>query len=101
MITQLQAVVGFRAEVVDTPVAPTPVSSMEDSEDTTDATKIKIEDLGLSTRTENALVSASIRTAGGLARKSEADLLATDGLGEKGITEIKKALADLGLTLKA
>jgi DNA-directed RNA polymerase subunit alpha len=101
MITQLQAVVGFRAEVVDTPVAPTPVSSTEDSEDTTDATKIKIEDLGLSTRTENALVSASIRTAGGLARKSETDLLATDGLGEKGITEIKKALGDLGLTLKA
>jgi DNA-directed RNA polymerase subunit alpha len=101
MITQLQSVVGFRAEVVDAPVAPAPVSSTEDSLDTTDATKIKIEDLGLSTRTENALVSASIRTAGGLARKSEADLLATDGLGEKGITEIKKALSDLGLTLKA
>ncbi|MEZ0209105.1 MAG: DNA-directed RNA polymerase subunit alpha [Candidatus Paceibacterota bacterium] len=101
MITQLQAVVGFRAEVVDTPVAPAVVSSTEDSLDTTDATKIKIEDLGLSTRTENALVSASIRTAGGLARKSETDLLSTDGLGEKGITEIKKALGELGLTLKA
>jgi DNA-directed RNA polymerase subunit alpha len=101
MITQLQAVVGFRAEVIDTPVAPAVVSSTEDSLDTTDATKIKIEDLGLSTRTENALVSASIRTAGGLARKSEADLLSTDGLGEKGITEIKKALGDLGLMLKA
>lgn len=101
MITQLQAVVGFRAEVVDTPPAPTPIMSTEDSLDTTDATKIKIEDLNLSTRTENALVSASVRTAGGLARKSEEDLLATDGLGEKGITEIKKALADLGLTLKA
>jgi DNA-directed RNA polymerase alpha subunit len=62
---------------------------------------VKIEDLKLSTRTENALISASIRTAGGLARKSEDDLLATDGLGEKGIAEIKKALLDLGLTLKA
>jgi DNA-directed RNA polymerase subunit alpha len=101
MITQLQAVVGFRAEVVDTPVAPTPIAETEESLDTTDATKIKIEDLGLSTRTENALISASIRTAGGLARKSEEDLLATDGLGEKGITEIKKALGDLGLSLKA
>lgn len=100
MITQLQAVVGFRAEVVDTPSAPTPVAT-EESLDTTDATKIKIEDLNLSTRTENALISASIRTAGGLARKSEEDLLATDGLGEKGITEIKKALAELGLSLKA
>lgn len=100
MITQLQAVVGFRAEVVDTPSAPTPIAEVEGSEDTTDATKIKVEDLGLSTRTENALISASVRTAGGLSRKSEEDLLATDGLGEKGITEIKKALADLGLSLK-
>jgi DNA-directed RNA polymerase subunit alpha len=101
MITQLQSVVGFRAEVVDTPVAPAPVAESAEEADTTDATKVKIEDLKLSTRTENALISASIRTAGGLARKSEDDLLATDGLGEKGISEIKKALADLGLTLKA
>lgn len=98
MITQLQSVVGFRAEVVESVSAPAPV--METEEDTTDATKVKIEDLGLSTRTENALISASIRTAGGLARKSQEDLLATDGLGEKGITEIKKALSDLGLSLK-
>jgi DNA-directed RNA polymerase subunit alpha len=99
MITQLQAVVGFRAEVIETPAAPAPLAAAD--EDTTDVTKIKVEDLGLSTRTENALISASIRTAGGLSRKSEDDLLATDGLGEKGITEIKKALADLGLSLKA
>jgi DNA-directed RNA polymerase subunit alpha len=72
-----------------------------DDVEVTDAGKVKIEDLGLSTRTENALVTASIRTAGGLARKSEEDLLSVDGLGEKGIGEIKKALAGLGLTLKA
>ncbi|MFA6608648.1 MAG: DNA-directed RNA polymerase subunit alpha [Candidatus Paceibacterota bacterium] len=103
MITQLQAVVGFREQVIEMPKvqAPTPVSESADSLDTTDATKVKIEDLGLSTRTENALVAASVRTAGGLARKSEEDLLSTDGLGEKGITEIKKALSDLGLSLKA
>lgn len=103
MITQLQSVVGFREQVIDMPkeAAPTPISDNSDSLDVTDASKVKIEDLGLSTRTENALVGASIRTAGGLARKSEADLLATDGLGEKGITEIKKALSDLNLELKA
>lgn len=102
MITQLQAVVGFRAEVVETPAVPVAAEEAPAEEvDTTDATKVKIEDLKLSTRTENALISASIRTAGGLARKSEDDLLATDGLGEKGIAEIKKALADLGLSLKA
>ena len=103
MITQLQSVVGFRAEVIDMPKeAPQVViTDSSDSLDLTDASKVKIEDLGLSTRTENALVAASIRTAGGLARKSEEDLLSTDGLGEKGINEIKKALSDLGLMLKA
>ena len=103
MITQLQSIVGFRAEVVDLPkeAKQAPIVDSSDSLDLTDASKVKIEDLGLSTRTENALVAASIRTAGGLTRKSEEDLLATDGLGEKGITEIKKALSDLGLTLKA
>lgn len=102
MITQLQAVVGFRAEVIETPTASSPVQDAQaGEEDLTDATKVKVEDLGLSTRTENALIAASIRTAGGLSRKSEEDLLSTDGLGEKGIQEIKKALQDIGLTLKA
>ena len=103
MITQLQSVVGFREQVIDMPKeqAPVPIMETGDALDITDASKVKIEDLGLSTRTENALVAASIRTAGGLARKSEADLLSTDGLGEKGINEIKKALSDLGLELKA
>lgn len=103
MITQLQSVVGFRAEVIEMPkdVVHAPVIESSDSLDLTDASKVKIEDLGLSTRTENALVAASVRTAGGLARKSEEELLSTDGLGEKGINEIKKALSDLGLMLKA
>jgi DNA-directed RNA polymerase subunit alpha len=103
MISQLQSVVGFREQVIDMPKEQL-VTVSEDTDaslDMNDASKVKIEDLGLSTRTENALVAAAIRTAGGLARKSETDLLATDGLGEKGITEIKKALADLGLELKA
>ena len=103
MITQLQSVVGFRETVIDYPketleVAPVVV---EEDLDVTDSSKVKVEDLGLSTRTENALIAASVRTAGGLARKSESDLLSVDGLGEKGITEIKKALSDLGLELKA
>jgi DNA-directed RNA polymerase subunit alpha len=103
MVSQLQSIVGFREQVIDMPKESVHVPAPEqaDSLDLTDASKVKIEDLGLSTRTENALVSASVRTAGGLARKSESELLSTDGLGEKGITEIKKALSDLGLELKA
>ena len=101
MITQLQAVVGFREPVIESVHTPVPEAVIPEEVDTTDATKVKVEDLGLSTRTENALISASVKTAGGLARKSEEDLLALDGLGEKGIGEIKKALSDLGLSLKA
>jgi DNA-directed RNA polymerase subunit alpha len=101
MITQLQSVVGFRETVIDYPKESTPAPSLEVADEESDASKVKIEDLGLSTRTENALVSAAVRTAGGLARKTEDDLLSVDGLGEKGISEIKKALEALGLELKA
>jgi len=103
MITQLQSVVGFREPVIESNVVEikSKVEAKEEIADAGDVTKTKIEDLNLSTRTENALVSASIRTAGGLANKSKEDLLATDGLGEKGIEEIKKALSNLGLSLKA
>ena len=101
MITQLQSIVGFRAEVIDMPKDTKMEKASVEAIEETDGNKIKVEDLGLSTRTENALITASIRTVGGLLTKSEEDLLATDGLGEKGIVEIKKALADLGLSLKA
>ncbi len=105
MITQLQSIVGFREPVIESQsqveTKSKPEVKEDESTDVTDVAKTKIEDLNLSTRTENALVSASIRTAGGLSNKSKEDLLATDGLGEKGIEEIKKALANLGLSLKA
>jgi DNA-directed RNA polymerase subunit alpha len=102
MINQLQSIVGFRENVIHSTVEETKKvdTPIEVDEDTTDAARVKVEDMGLSTRTLNALISASIRTAGGLSRKKEEDLLSTDGLGAKGIEEIKKALGDLGLSLK-
>lgn len=60
----------------------------------------KVEDLELSTRTLNALTNAGIKNVGMLARKTEKKLKEVDGLGDKGIVEIKKALGNLGLTLK-
>ena len=62
--------------------------------------KKKVEDLELSTRTLNALANAGIKNVGALARKTEKKLRDTEGLGDKGIIEIKKALGNLGLTLK-
>jgi DNA-directed RNA polymerase subunit alpha len=72
----------------------------ESSVDVTDVMKNRIDSIGLSTRTLNALSAANIRTVGGIARKRAADLLEIEGIGDKGITEIKDALAAFGLTLK-
>lgn len=103
MIQQLKAVVGFREEEEETL---TPSSSeqinKEMREDDSDAMKTRIESLeGLSTRTSNALINASIRTVGGLARKTEDDILALEGIGAAGLKEVKDALKTLGATLKA
>lgn len=65
-----------------------------------DSKKLPIEGMKLSTRTMNALVSLGVKTAGGISRKSKADLSKAEGLGEKGLREIEKALEKLGLGLK-
>nr|MBP7805296.1 DNA-directed RNA polymerase subunit alpha [Candidatus Paceibacterota bacterium] len=60
----------------------------------------RIDTLDFSTRTLNALTDAGIRTLGGLARKKKEDLLEIEGMGEKGIQEIKRILSNYGITLK-
>ena len=65
-----------------------------------EVSKKKIEELALSARTMNALNKAGIKNAGSLAKKTEKKLKEVEGLGDKGIQEIKKELGNLGLTLK-
>ncbi len=65
-----------------------------------DVTKMKIEDLKLSTRTINALIEGGIKTIGGLAKKSETSLKELEGMGDKGIKEIKKVLKKYGFEIK-
>lgn len=65
-----------------------------------DVKKTPIEELKISTRTLNALTNAGIKTVGGLAKKSKEDILAQEGMGEKGLKEIEKALGKIGLALK-
>jgi len=106
MIQQLKAIVGFKeAEAEESTTTEehtedTTAQAAEQKEKTEDILKTRIEDLELSARTLHALTEASIRTIGGLARKRADDLLELDGLGEKGIGEIKRALANFGITLK-
>lgn len=65
-----------------------------------DSLKIKVEDLKLSSKIINILISNKIKTLGGLAKKGEDDLRVINGLGDKGIKEIRKAVGYFGLTLK-
>jgi DNA-directed RNA polymerase subunit alpha len=103
MITQLKAMVDF-VEERENPkgsfaiAAAKAEATAEPVED--DFLKTRIEDLNLSVRTQKALAGASIRTVGGLTRKKEEDLREIDGLGDKGIEEIKKALSNFGIVLK-
>lgn len=99
MITQLKAIIGFQEEELQLPRAASESEEAEAAEEN-DPTKLKIDDLDLSARTTNALEKASIRTVAGLTRKSPEDLLALDGLGQKGVDEIADTLKGLGLDLK-
>jgi DNA-directed RNA polymerase subunit alpha len=65
-----------------------------------DPAKLKLDDIKLSSRTLNSLREAGIKTVAGLARKRTSALGEIEGIGEKGIQEIKKALGNLGITLK-
>jgi DNA-directed RNA polymerase subunit alpha len=62
--------------------------------------KTKLDELKISNRTVNALREVGIKTVGGLARKREESLREIEGIGDKGIQEIKKALGNFGITLK-
>lgn len=108
MIHQLKAIVGFQEEDFEEAVVKevrgeeggATEAIVPEGEDAKEFLKTRIESLGLSTRTENALSGANIRTVGGLVRKKEADLLEVEGLGDKGLQEIRRALANYGIILR-
>ena len=104
MIEQLKAVVGFQEKVDEKELYDAEEKEEEEDEESEEENKeflkTSIEDLGLSVRTTKAVSGANIRTVSGLVRKSEEDLLSLDGLGEKGVKEIKDVLESEGFSLK-
>lgn len=109
MVEQLQAIVGFTIINKSLPKEISNEDGRDESKEEkgqnegsefTDTLKTRIDTLDLSTRTLNALTSANIRTIGGIARKKKEDLLEIEGIGDKGIQEIKKILSVYGITLK-
>lgn len=107
MIHQLKAVVGFKEEAEEempsTMIMDSGLLGREEKMQPMDAEMLKtrITELSLPQRVEDALDNASIRTVGGLVRKREDDLLAIEGLGQKGLQDIKRSLSNLGLTLRS
>lgn len=107
MIKQLEAVVEFQSDRTEAPATKnvevaeeTESEAKTDNVDMAEVLKTRIDAIGLSARTLHALTSANIRTVGGIARKKSDDLLEIEGIGEKGILEIKKILSDYGISLK-
>lgn len=104
MINQLKAIVGFEErEIENESLSPEKEGGEQlvvKEELDTEFLKTRIESLGLSSRTLNALSGANMRTVGGLARKKEKDILEIEGLGAKGVAEIKRVLGEHGITLK-
>lgn len=100
MINQLKAIVGFKEDEPEPVASSSAPSAPAKKELDTEFLKTRIETLGLSQRTTNALSGSGIRTVGGLVRKKEEDIENIDGLGPKGIQEVRKALAEFGVTLK-
>lgn len=101
MINQLKAIVGFKEDDEFNIIS----SAKEDeiSEEITpddELLKTRIENLNLSVRTLNSLSNANIRTVGGLVRKKESDILEIPGMGQKGLSEIKKVLQEYNISLK-
>lgn len=102
MIHQLKSIIGFKEEFIEN----TPVATIAEEKATeaapevnNDVLKTRIESLGLSPRTAQALEEASIRTVGGLVRKKKDDILAIDGIGPKGLDEIVLLLEKMHLSL--
>jgi DNA-directed RNA polymerase subunit alpha len=82
-------------ESAGAPVAPTPTVNAEMEA----LLRKPISDLDLSVRASNCLEAARISTVGELAGKTEADLLRLRSFGKTSLREIRRKLADLGLSL--
>ena len=103
MINQLKSIIGFQEEMEKPKTKEEGVKNQEESDEKisdNEFLKTRIESLDLSSRIFNALSSANIRTIGGLIKKKEKDLLEIDGIGAKGIDEIKKVLSEHNVELK-
>ena len=86
-------------QVIGTPAAAAGTEGNGVNATTADPAQLPIEELNLPVRSFNSLRREGVHTVGGLAARTEKELLAIDGLGPQSIREIKTKLADHGLAL--
>lgn len=100
LVDQFKVLVEVEKEKKRAPVKMVEEKEEERAEAEEDVTKIPVDDLKFSTRVANVLKEAGIKTVSGLLKKGETTLMETEGMGEKGVREIKRALSKFGLELK-
>lgn len=74
--------------------------TVKEAEGESDAKKMKIKDLNISSRIISSLEAGGIKTVAGLVSKSPEKIMEMEGMGEKGLIELKKSLKKMGLSLK-
>jgi len=76
-------------------------SGKKDEDEAEEETVVSgLDALKISARVKNTLLSAGISTPEALSEKSAEDLKSVEGIGDKAITEIKKAMIKAGFLLK-
>lgn len=90
-----------KKEAVVEEVVEEAVVEEEAKEEKADPNKVGVATLkSLSTRTMNVLESNKIGTIGDVVKMTEAELTELEGMGAKGVKEIKKAIGEYGVNLK-
>lgn len=88
-------------EKIEEEKAEEPAVEEEKAEAEVDPKKIEVTELkSLSTRTLNVLEKSKVKKVGDIIKMDEARLMELDGMGAKGVKEIRKAIGDFGLNLK-
>jgi DNA-directed RNA polymerase subunit alpha len=86
-------------ETVDVEFAEKELEEEAIDEDLVEKLKIPIQELELSVRAGNCLEAVKVETVGQLAKMTDAELLKIRSFGKTSLREIKRKLADIGLSL--
>lgn len=100
MMNQLHSILGFRENVILEKNDNKQESDIVNNSGVDDIRKSSIEDAKFSTRTTNTLIAAGIKVIGELIDMSELEISNIDGMGTKGVEEIKSYLEQYSINLK-